>query len=112
MNIPEDVIKVCKNMKRKTSKDLYGFVQKQILDDANILAPVIAHLMNRSQETGICPASSKVAIVVPVYKKDDESLYGNYRPNSLLPSSMGSVLVIRSRTIDRRVMSSPPACNC
>ena len=73
-------------MKKKTSKDAYGFVQKEILDDCDILAPVIAHLMNRSQETGICPASSKVARVIPVYKnKGDESLYENYRPISLLP---------------------------
>jgi hypothetical protein len=45
----------------------------------------MAHLMNRSQETGICPQNRKIAKVIPVFKnKGKNFLYVNYRPISLL----------------------------
>jgi hypothetical protein len=84
-NVGQDVIKACEKMKKKTSKDPFGFAQSEILGDIDILAPVMAHLMNRSQETGICPQNSKIAKVIPVFKnKGKNFLYENYRPISLL----------------------------
>jgi hypothetical protein len=84
-NVGQDVIKACEKMKKKTSKDPFGFAQSEILNDIDILAPVIAHLMNKSQETGICPQNSKIAKVIPVFKnKGKNFLYENYRPISLL----------------------------
>jgi hypothetical protein len=85
-NVGEDVIKVCKRMKPKKSKDAYGFSQDTVLEDIHILAPIVAHLMNISQTTGICPQSSKLTRVIPIYKnKGQKFLYENYRPISLLP---------------------------
>ena len=82
----EDVIKACQTLNKKTSTDAYGFQQKTVLADADLLAPMIAHFVNCSQKTGICPDKSKIARVVPIYKnKGDKHLYENYRPISLLP---------------------------
>ncbi len=36
--------------------------------------------------TGIFPDKVKVAKIMPIYKKDDESLFINYRPILLLPA--------------------------
>ncbi len=36
--------------------------------------------------TGIFPDKLKVAKIMPIHKKDDESLFTNYRPISLLPA--------------------------
>ena len=82
----DDIIQVCKKFTKKTSTDSSGFQQNIVLSDIDILAPVLAHLVNCSQNTGIFPESGKVARVIPVYKlKGDKQNYENYRPISLLP---------------------------
>ena len=58
----------------------------EVRNDVDILAPVIAHLVNRSQDEGIFPENAKIARVIPVYKnKGGKHLDENYRPISLLP---------------------------
>ena len=82
----DDVIQVYKKFTPKTSTDSAGFQQNIILSDIDIMAPVLAHLVNCSMSTGIFPENGKVARVIPVYKlKGDKQLYENYRPISLLP---------------------------
>ena len=81
-----DVIEVCKKFTPKTSCDASGMQQNIILSDIELLAPVLAHLVNKSQKTGIFPEGGKIARVIPVYKnKGSKNMFGNYRPISLLP---------------------------
>ena len=76
---------MCRSLTSKTSTDPSGFKQSIVLQDAGIISHVIAHLVNCSMKEGICPESSKVARVVPIYKlKGSKHLYDNYRPISLL----------------------------
>ena len=83
---PADIIEVCKKFTPKTSCDVSGMQQNIILSDIGLLAPVLAHLVNFSQKTGIFPDGGKIARVIPVYKnKGSKNIFGNYRPISLLP---------------------------
>ena len=50
----------------------------------HILSKPLADIMNKSVSQGVYPSKSKHAKVIPVYKSDDETDPGNYRPISLL----------------------------
>ncbi len=43
-------------------------------------------LINQMLNTGIFPDKLKVTKTMTIHKKDDESLFTNYRPKSLLPA--------------------------
>ena len=67
-----------------------------MLSDIGILAPLLAHLVNVSQETGVFSENGKIARVIPSYKNKGSKLsFDNYRPISLLP--------IFSKTIEKLI---------
>ena len=45
----------------------------------------LTYIINLSLSSGIVPNNMKVARVIPIYKKEDPSLFSNYRPISILP---------------------------
>ena len=49
------------------------------------LLPALTRIINQSLVTGIFPAKLKIAKVIPLFKKEDDTKVGNYRPVSLLP---------------------------
>ena len=51
---------------------------------SNIISLLLCKLFNLSIKTNTYPALWKVAHVMPVFKKGDKSLPGNYRPVSLI----------------------------
>ena len=51
----------------------------------DILSIPISILINQSFEKGVFPDICKIAKVIPIYKKGDETISSNYRPISLLP---------------------------
>ena len=82
----DEIIDACKMLNPKKSYDAYGFSQKIVLQDIDVLAPMFTHLANCSLATGSCPDQSKIARVIPVYKNKGETyLFSNYRPISLIP---------------------------
>ena len=52
----------------------------------DIIIEPLAVLINQTMNTGIFPNKLKVAKVIPIYKKDDETQFTNYRPISILPA--------------------------
>ena len=57
---------------------------KSIVD--NILKPLTV-IINQCLKMGIFPNQLKIAKVVPIFKSGDDTLFTNYRPISLLPST-------------------------
>ena len=54
---------------------------------ANEICKCITLIINQSITTGIFPDQLKVAKVVPIFKKNDQSDIKNYRPISVLPTT-------------------------
>ena len=57
-----------------------------IKQSIQIISGPLAHIMNLSIARGVVPDQMKIARVLPLFKADDQSLFTNYRPVSVLPS--------------------------
>ena len=67
--------------------------QKQVADLTaflQLIKPVLTKsltlITNQILTTGIFPDKLKIAKVIPIYKKGEETLFCNYRPISILPA--------------------------
>ena len=61
-------------------------ISSELLKLVNIdISDCITLIINQFLRSGIFPDQLKIAIVTPIYKKDDKKLNKNYRPISVLP---------------------------
>ena len=79
-----EVSKVISTFKNKASdlETVPVFIFKTLKD---MLSPHIAHLFNKSLNTGVFPDCLKLAKIIPIFKAGDTKLMKNYRPISMLP---------------------------
>ena len=61
-----------------------GIPARFIKDSASFVTVPIVHIINLSMITGIVSDDLKSACVVPLFKKNDNTETGNYRPVSIL----------------------------
>ena len=82
---PTEIINIVKSANSSKSSGVDNIdpyvVQKIIPQIANQLA----HIFNKSLQTGIVPDKLKISKVIPLYKNDNPELFKNYRPISILP---------------------------
>ncbi len=70
----------------KTSCKFDGISSKIIkIIKPTLIKPIIS-IINQMLTTGIFPDKLKIAKIIPIYKKDKDTLFTNYRPFSLLPA--------------------------
>ena len=60
--------------------------QRHISPIRPLMITSLTLLLNKVLNTGIFPDKLKIAKVTQIFKKGEPSLFGNYRPISLLPS--------------------------
>lgn len=82
----EEVLKLINNLKPKHSAGHDSISSKLLKKMGTIIAPSLTVIINQSLCTGIFPNKLKIAKVIPLYKKNDDSQIENYRPISLLSS--------------------------
>ena len=83
--IEQDVIKIILkfNDNKSAGHDNIGnYIIKRV---ENEIVKPLTSIFNLSLSTGIVPDKTKIAKVIPVYKKADADVFSNYRPVSLLP---------------------------
>ena len=73
-------------MRPKNNCSTDGLSTKLLKQFQTVLIKPLTLIINQRLKTGIFPERLKIAKVIPIYKKDDESLFTNYRPISLLPA--------------------------
>ena len=72
------------NLKLNKSPDNDNIGPKIVFDSKKILLEPLSFIYNLSISTGTVPAQTKLAKVIPVYKKGDRCSPGNYHPISML----------------------------
>ncbi len=82
----EGVRKIIERLAPKTSFGFDGLSTKLIKEIKDCLVKPLTLIINQMLNTGIFPDKLKIAKIAPAHKKDDETLFTNYRPISLLPA--------------------------
>lgn len=73
-----------KDLKCAKATGLDNIAARFLKDAADLIAPLVAHVINLSLEQGTVPNDMKHSKVIPLHKKGNRSDPGNYRPVSIL----------------------------
>ena len=82
----EATIRIIDNLKSKTSYGHDGLSSLLLKTIKKDISGSLAIIINQSLDTGVFPNKLKLAKVVPIFKKDDDTKFSNYRPISILPT--------------------------
>ena len=82
----EDVVNVIDKLPSKTSSGVDGISTNLLKDIKYLISKPLMLIINQYLETGIFPSKLKIAKVIPILKRGDETIFDNYRPMSILPS--------------------------
>ena len=77
---------VIHNLRNKSSSGHDGISTRLLKFLSPAITQPLTMIINQSLLTGIFPEKLKIAKVIPLYKKGDRLIMGNYRPISFLPA--------------------------
>ena len=82
----ETAVRIINDISSKTSYCHDGLSSVLLKTITNDISGCLTMLINQSLDTGIFPEKLKLAKIIPIFKKDDDTLFNNYRPISILPT--------------------------
>ena len=84
--IGEEDVNVIDKLPSKTSSGVDGISTNLLKDITYLISKPLTLIINQCLETGIFPSKLKIAKVIPILKRGDETIFDNYRQISILPS--------------------------
>ena len=84
--ITGSIEKIISCLKPKSSAGCDNLSSKLLKDIKCIIFRPLRIIINQSFRSGIFPSKLKLAKAIPLYKKEDQRVFGNYQPISLLSS--------------------------
>ena len=82
----DPVMQIIDGFKPKSSTGVDNISNKLLKSAKTFIVAPLTIIINQMFEVGKLPDLLKISKVLPIYKKDDDSLFSNHRPISLLPS--------------------------
>ena len=73
------------NLPNKNSCGFDGSSTRILKSIKGIIIMPLTLIINQILDTDVYPANLKIAKIIPIFKKDDRTVFNNYRPISLLP---------------------------
>ena len=80
----KQIFKYLNELNSNKSTGLDGIPARFVRDSAPVIASKLTHIINLSLIQGVVPDDLKSARIVPIFKKNDKTEVGNYRPVSIL----------------------------
>ena len=80
-----NVMQIINNLPNKNSCGFDGISTIVMKSIKNVILKPLTLIINQIINTGVFPNKLKIAKITPIFKKDDRTLFTNYRPISLLP---------------------------
>ena len=80
-----NVMQIINNLPNKNSCGFDGISTIVMKSIKNVILKPLTLIINQIINTGVFPNKLKIAKIIPIFKKDDRTLFTNYRPISLLP---------------------------
>ena len=80
-----NVMQIINNLPNKTSCGFDGISTIVMKSIKHVILKSLTLIINQIINTGVFPNKLKIAKITPIFKKDDRTLFTNYRPISLLP---------------------------
>ena len=84
-SVKTNVMQIINNLPNKTSCGFDGISTIVMKSIKHVILKSLTLIINQIINTGVFPNKLKIAKITPIFKKDDRTLFTNYRPISLLP---------------------------
>ena len=81
---PNEIINIVKSANSSKSSGVDSIDQYAVQKIIPQIANQLAHIFNKSLQSGIVPDKLKIVKVIPLYKNDNPELFKNYRPIPIL----------------------------